>query len=231
MIASCTCSGLTPERSTAARIAAAPSWGAVKSFSSPWKAPMGVLAAETMTTGSFSMAVSSMFHVKIESLLGDFDSPGPVGPFLGEHEAVALVEFARRIQARERGEIDALEPRLAAKIQRNAHEPLAESRATMSVVDDEKTQPRGFRRVGDVDGDAADDLVVLGGDPEAVTLWIEACKEFSQLACNFRFEVTSETPVARVIATVQLDQATDTPRDVSADMHWARSRRFGKQLA
>src|SRR5437879_609619 len=183
-----------------------------------------------MTTGSFNMVMSSMFHAKIESLLGDFDSPGPERPFLGEHEAVAFVEFARRIQSHKCREKNTSVPRAPAKIQRNAHEPLAESRATVSVVDDEKTQPRGFRRVGAVDGDAADDFVVLGGDPEAVTLWIEACKEFSQLACNFRFEVTSETPVAGVIAAVQLDQATDTPRDVSADMHWVCSRCFGKQL-
>src|SRR5215831_16158782 len=55
---SCTCSGFRPARSTAARIAAAPSCGAEKSFSSPWNAPMGVLAAETITIGSFIMATS-----------------------------------------------------------------------------------------------------------------------------------------------------------------------------
>src|SRR5579864_2106266 len=59
MMTSCTCSGLTPARSTAARIAAAPSCGAEKSFSSPWNAPIGVRAAETKTTGSFSMAAPS----------------------------------------------------------------------------------------------------------------------------------------------------------------------------
>src|SRR5215831_4112591 len=58
---SCTCSGLMPARSTAARIAAAPSCGAEKSFSSPWNAPMGVLAAETITIGSFIMATSRSF--------------------------------------------------------------------------------------------------------------------------------------------------------------------------
>ncbi len=52
---SCTCSGLICARSTAARIAAAPSSGAVKVLRSPWNAPMGVRAAETMTTGSLSM--------------------------------------------------------------------------------------------------------------------------------------------------------------------------------
>src|SRR4249919_665543 len=116
---------------------------------------MGVLAAETMTTGSFNMAVSSVSHMKVESLLGDFDSPGPVEPFLGEHEAVAFVEFARRIQTRECREKNAAVPCAAAKVQRNAHEPLAESRPAVSVVDDEKTQPGGFRRVGAIDGDAA----------------------------------------------------------------------------
>src|SRR6266850_1239029 len=42
-------------RSTAARIAAAPSSGAMKLFSSPWNAPIGVRAAETMTMGSDCM--------------------------------------------------------------------------------------------------------------------------------------------------------------------------------
>src|SRR5712691_9180114 len=104
MITSWICSGLSAARSTAARIAAAPSCGAAKSFISPWNAPIGVRAAETMTTGSFNMVVSSLFHVKIESLLSDFDSPSSVGPFLGEHEAVAFVESACRIQARESGQ-------------------------------------------------------------------------------------------------------------------------------
>src|SRR3954465_6643708 len=52
MMTSCTCSGAIFARSTAARIAAAPSSGAAKPFSSPWKAPIGVRAAETMTIGS-----------------------------------------------------------------------------------------------------------------------------------------------------------------------------------
>src|SRR5882672_8971868 len=64
---SCTCSGLIPARSTAARIAAAPSCAAEKSFSSPWNAPMGVLAAETITIGSFIMAASSQFDVQAVS--------------------------------------------------------------------------------------------------------------------------------------------------------------------
>src|SRR2546421_706377 len=45
MITSCTSSGEILARSTAARIAAAPSSGAAKPFSSPWNAPIGVLAA------------------------------------------------------------------------------------------------------------------------------------------------------------------------------------------
>src|SRR5712691_8200141 len=189
---------------------------------------MGVLAAETMTTGSFSMAMSSMFQVKVESLLGDFDSPGPVGPFLSEQEAVAFVEFARRIQSRERGEINALVPCLAAKVQSNAHESPAEPRSAVGVVDDEKPQPGRFERLGAIDGDTADDFIVLCRGPEAVALRIEARKELSQLACNFRFEVRSETPVAGVIATVQLDHAADAPRRVSADLHSAFLKRSRK---
>src|SRR6185436_657823 len=52
MRTSCTSSGFSLARSTAARMAAAPSSGAAKPFSSPWKAPMGVRAAATMTIGS-----------------------------------------------------------------------------------------------------------------------------------------------------------------------------------
>src|SRR4051812_23575054 len=52
---SCTSSGRILARSTAARIAAAPSSGAAKPFSSPWNAPIGVRAAETMTIGSVFM--------------------------------------------------------------------------------------------------------------------------------------------------------------------------------
>src|SRR5438445_9310327 len=55
MITSCTSAGEILARSTAARIAAAPSSGAAKPFSSPWKAPIGVRAAETMTIGSVFM--------------------------------------------------------------------------------------------------------------------------------------------------------------------------------
>src|SRR5712664_2826710 len=58
MITSCTWSGLTPARSIAARIAAAPSCGAVKSFSSPCSAPIGVRAAETITIESLAMTTS-----------------------------------------------------------------------------------------------------------------------------------------------------------------------------
>ncbi len=56
MMTSSTSSACSFARSTAARIAAAPSCGALKPFSSPWKAPIGVRAAETMTIGSECMA-------------------------------------------------------------------------------------------------------------------------------------------------------------------------------
>src|SRR3954468_1155987 len=58
MMTSCTCSALTPERSTAARTAAAPSWGAVNSLRSPCIAPIGVRAAEMITNGSVVMIQS-----------------------------------------------------------------------------------------------------------------------------------------------------------------------------
>ena len=52
MSTSCTSSGFSFVRSTAARIAAAPSSDAAKLLSSPWNAPIGVRAAATMTIGS-----------------------------------------------------------------------------------------------------------------------------------------------------------------------------------
>src|SRR5882672_1604611 len=55
MMTSLTSSAPILARSTAARIAAAPSSGAAKPFSSPWNAPIGVRAAETMTIGSVFM--------------------------------------------------------------------------------------------------------------------------------------------------------------------------------
>src|SRR5437588_5615487 len=58
MITSCASAGEILARSSAARIAAAPSSGAAKPFSSPWKAPIGVLAAATMTLGSGCMELS-----------------------------------------------------------------------------------------------------------------------------------------------------------------------------
>jgi hypothetical protein len=138
--------------------------------------------------------------MQIESLLGDLDTPGPVGPFLGEHEAVAFVEFACRIQAREGGEENVAVPCVAAKIQRNAHEPLAESRPAVSVGDDEKTQLGGARRARAIDGDPTDDFIVLGGDPEAVSGRIEARKKLPKLTRNLPFEVGPETPLARIVA-------------------------------
>jgi len=60
MITSCTSSAPILARSTAARIAAAPSSGAAKFLSSPWNAPIGVRAAETMTIGSDCMLTPSL---------------------------------------------------------------------------------------------------------------------------------------------------------------------------
>src|SRR5437879_4086113 len=180
---------------------------------------MGVRAAETMTTGSFSMSVSSMIQVKVESLLGDFDSPSPVGPLLGEREAVALVELARRIQPRERGEKDAAMPGTAAEIEGGTHEPLPEARAAVRLVDDKKAQPRGAGRAGAVDGDAADDLAALRGDPETVARRIQARDQRSQLVRHLSFKGGAETPVAGVMAAVQLDDAADGSRDILADLH------------
>src|SRR5574343_38336 len=47
-----------PARSTAALMAAAPSCGAVRPPKAPWKAPIGVRAADTMTIGSFMLCFS-----------------------------------------------------------------------------------------------------------------------------------------------------------------------------
>src|SRR3954469_10221351 len=58
MITSWTSSGRMRARSTAARIAAAPSSGAAKPLSSPWNAPIGVRERPTMTMGSFCMQAS-----------------------------------------------------------------------------------------------------------------------------------------------------------------------------
>src|SRR5262249_2380484 len=56
---SCTSSGRSFARSTAARMAPAASSGAAKFFSSPWNAPIGVRAQPTMTMGSLCMRGSS----------------------------------------------------------------------------------------------------------------------------------------------------------------------------
>src|SRR5438876_2963920 len=80
MITSCTSSGLIVARSTAARIAAAPSSGAAKLLSSPWKPPIGVRAAEMMTIGSeFMMCfLSCGFREKFaaDEPAADFGSAG-----------------------------------------------------------------------------------------------------------------------------------------------------------
>src|SRR6188768_2380220 len=59
MITSPTSAGAMPARSTAARIAAAPSSDAGTFLKSPWNAPIAVRAAPTMTTGSSCISVSS----------------------------------------------------------------------------------------------------------------------------------------------------------------------------
>src|SRR5688572_14997309 len=80
MITSWISSGRSFARSTAARIAAAPSSGAAKPFSSPWNAPIGVRAAETMTIGSLCMAVSLHGNfVGAHQLLRTLDDVGREG--------------------------------------------------------------------------------------------------------------------------------------------------------
>src|SRR5688500_562809 len=49
MITYCTCSGVTPDRSSAARIAISPSLVAGRSFNAPSSRPIGVRAPWTMT--------------------------------------------------------------------------------------------------------------------------------------------------------------------------------------
>src|SRR5690349_7118830 len=66
MSTSCTSSGFSFARSTAARIAAAPSSGAAKPLSSPWNAPIGVRAAATITIGSAFMDHSSQFLDRLD---------------------------------------------------------------------------------------------------------------------------------------------------------------------
>jgi hypothetical protein len=86
MMTSWTRSGLMAARSTAARIAAAPSCGALKSFNSPWNAPMGVRAAEAMTTGSFGIVDSWLVLQGAPfSQHGSADAPGSVSADL--HDA------------------------------------------------------------------------------------------------------------------------------------------------
>ena len=52
MITSCTSSGFSPLRSTAALIAVAPSWEALSAENMPCMPPIGVRAMAVMTTGS-----------------------------------------------------------------------------------------------------------------------------------------------------------------------------------
>src|SRR5580765_2192295 len=107
MITSCTCSGLTPARSTAARIAAAPSCGAEKSFSSPWKAPIGVLAAETITIGSLVMRASgkSLVDEECSSRFGKELAPDQPATYLRRPRA-DLVELRVAPKAPGRGLVD-----------------------------------------------------------------------------------------------------------------------------
>src|SRR3989442_13321148 len=107
MITSCTSSGEILARSTAARIAAAPSSGAAKPFSSPWKAPIGVLAAEAMTIGSGCMEFS--FQKLLDRLNGFGFKPGDqFGGRQGAPERRALKN--RRARFRDRGAAPANSP-------------------------------------------------------------------------------------------------------------------------
>ena len=169
--------------------------------------------------------------MKIESLFGDFDSPGAVGPLLGEHEAVALVQLARSIQSQERSEKNAPVPCVSAELERGVHESLADAPATVSVVDDEKTQARGFRRLRAIDGDAADDFIVLGSDPEAVSFGVEAREKLAELVGNLRLEVATEVPIAGVVAPVQLDQPAYASGKVFSDLHQAVSENSSRPIS
>src|SRR6188768_1209442 len=55
MMTSCTSAAAMPPRAIAPAMAAAPSCGAVAGDNTPWKAPMGVRAAEAMMTSVLSM--------------------------------------------------------------------------------------------------------------------------------------------------------------------------------
>src|SRR5574337_1460878 len=77
---SSTCSGRRPARSTAAWMATPPSCGAVRLAKSPWKPPMGVRAAETMTTGSLVLmaGLSGIRWIETEGELLGSHANGPV---------------------------------------------------------------------------------------------------------------------------------------------------------
>src|SRR5690348_8823700 len=89
MMTSWMSSGCRCVRSSAVRIAAAPGCGAATPFSSPWNAPMGVLAAETMTIGSEFIWQS--FHSESCGLLEELAADEPA-PDLGSARA-DLVEL------------------------------------------------------------------------------------------------------------------------------------------
>src|SRR5712691_4452803 len=64
-----------------------------------------------------------------------------------------------------------------------------------------------------------DGFWIAAEEDEIVALWIEACEKLPKLISNLRFEVRPETPIAGVIAAVQLDHAADASRHISSDLH------------
>src|SRR5512138_933122 len=90
MITSWTSSGRTRARSTAARIAAAPSSGAAKAFSSPWNAPIGVRERPAMTIGSFCIE-ASFKSVSARQLVGTHEAARALGELGRERAGLAGV--------------------------------------------------------------------------------------------------------------------------------------------
>src|SRR4051794_23604660 len=90
MITSWTSSGWTRARSTAARIAAAPSSGAAKPLSSPWNAPIGVRERPTMTIGSFCME-ASFESISARQLVRTHEAARTLGEVRRERAGLARV--------------------------------------------------------------------------------------------------------------------------------------------
>ena len=90
-----TSSGLSPARSTAARMATAPRSGAGTSFSVPPKAPIAVRTGSAKTTERDVMAISSCF--RMSRALGDLPSRYD-GPVSGR--GIGIGEFRREREAR-----------------------------------------------------------------------------------------------------------------------------------